>query len=136
MTYTAWWSMDSWEITEPADAQEALEEAWARYYPHGGRGISIRFGDTESGEGSAPLRVDIDLNEGRARVVWLPTGEFGAEPDLPPHPRPLLVGLSPYDEPTSVSGGEARVTPGAALRAVGEYAEDGQRPRCLHWQPV
>ncbi len=125
--------MDSWEIADPAEAQEALEDAWGRYYPHGGRGVSVFFGATEAGESAAPLRVDIDINEGRARLLWVPTGALAREPGIPAHPRPLVVGQSPYDKAVSVPGDEALVTPGAALRAVVEYAESGQQPGSLEW---
>jgi hypothetical protein len=135
VTLTAWWALDSMEITDPAEAQEALEEAWSRYYPHGGRGIVIRFGDTDAGEKAARLRVDIDINEGRAALHWLPDGTYAIEPDVPAHPRPLVVGDSPYEPAVTVPGGCARVTPGAALRAVVQFAETGHQPAGLIWAP-
>lgn len=133
MTMTAWWALDSVEIADPAEAQEALEEAWGRYYPHGGRGIVVRFGDTGAGEQAAPLRVDIDINQGRAVLHWLPDSTYAIEPDIPAHPRALVVGDSPYEPAERVSGDYARVTPGAALRAVVEFAQTGARPTGLKW---
>ena len=136
MTWSAWWSMDSMEFTDPAEAQQALEEAWSRYYPHGGRGVAVGFGRTVAGEMAAPLMVDADIDEGRARLRWVQTCCYAQEPGIPAHPRPLLVEQSPYQQPVSVPGAEALVTPGAALRAVVEFTTTGQRPTFLEWITV
>lgn len=134
MTYTVWWALDQQDVTDPADVEEAIEEAWSRVYPHGGRGICIRLGPTAGGEQAAPLRIDIDILEGRAAVRWTPDGSHAVDPGLPPHPRPLTIAGSPYDPPDSVSGELARVTPGAALGVAAEYVTTGERTAELDWR--
>lgn len=134
MTYTMWWALDQQDVTDAADVEEAIEEAWGRVYPHGGRGISIRIGPSDDGEAAAPLRIDIDILEGRAAMRWTRDDTHAVEPALPPHPRPLTVAGSPYDPPDTVPGDAARVTPGAVLDAAAEYVATGRRPATLTWR--
>lgn len=126
--YTAWWALDEQDVSDPAEAEDVIEQAWSRVYPHGGRGVIVHIGPTPSGQDAAPLRIDIDILEGRAAIYWTPDDSHAIEPDLPSHPRPLTVAGAPDEPTTTVPGIIARVTPGAALLAAAEYIDTGQRP--------
>lgn len=134
MTFRAWWALDEQEINDPADVADVIEDAWSRFYPHGGRGIAMRFGPADGVDKSAPLHVDIDILEGRARLRWEPDNATGIESGISAHARPLVIADDPYAEPIEVPGEQARVTPGAVLVAVEEYVTTGQRPTDVDWK--
>jgi hypothetical protein len=128
VNYKAWWSLDGWTISSPDQAQEVIEEATSRIYPHGGCGIIIRIGQTTDEQ--APLRIAIDVEAGRAAVFWHDTP--GVEPSLAAD-QELTVGDDPYSPPLTVPAEQARVTPATAIRAAREYVDTGQQPKCLSW---
>ncbi|SDM60451.1 Immunity protein Imm1 [Nonomuraea jiangxiensis] len=115
--------------SDPERAGEGFDVAVCKILAHGGSGQSLWFGP-EGGEGE--LRVDIDIEVGRAALNWLADDTIGIE--LEPGP-PITVMWS-IDAPfVTVPGELARVSTATARRAVLEYVATGKRPTCVEWAP-
>lgn len=114
----------------PAQAGERFDEAVHAILPHGGSGQSLWIGR----EGAdADLRIDIDVEVGRAALTWLPDDSTAVE--LNPGP-PITVMWS-VDEPLAiVPGALTRVSAETARRAAVEYVTTGERPTCVEWTPA
>ncbi|GLZ78195.1 hypothetical protein Afil01_30020 [Actinorhabdospora filicis] len=132
-TRTAWWGLDDLELAGPEAVGDLFEEITTRWYTSGVRGVRVLCGPSEAGVDGAELQVDIDAEEGRAHVVWLPSGEVGCEPGAASHHRDLTVHVQPGEPNTVVPGRLCRVTPKFAAEAVEEYAMTGTRAVCLAW---
>ncbi|MFI7607743.1 Imm1 family immunity protein [Micromonospora sp. NPDC049366] len=114
-------------LADPAQAGESFDEAVHAVLPHGGSGQSLWFGPEGADE---DLRVDIDVEAGRAALTWLADDSVGVE--LAPGP-PITVMWS-VDEPlVTVPGELARVSAETARRAVIEYVTTGERPTGVRW---
>ncbi|GAB7044272.1 MULTISPECIES: Imm1 family immunity protein [Catenuloplanes] len=106
---------------------------WIR--PRGdGEDISPRaFSQGYAGNGDG-LRVEIDVEAGRAAVTWLLDGTIAVE-----HPpgEPLTVMWSADDAPITLSGSRVRVSAATARRLVLEYVTTGSRPTAgVTWEPI
>ncbi|WP_141576464.1 hypothetical protein [Actinomadura sp. WMMA1423] len=117
------------EILPTGHSGQAL---WIR--PRGeGEDVSARtFSNRYDGNGEG-LRVEIDVDAGRAALTWLPDDSIAVE--LPPGD-PLRIMWS-IDAPViTVPGGRARTSAATARRAVLEYLASGRRPRTgIVWTP-
>lgn len=77
------------------------------------------------------LRVDIDIDEGRAALRWLPDGTHAVELE----PGPAIETYETQDGGRAyVPGTLARVSPSTARAAVAEFVATGQRPTCVFWE--
>jgi hypothetical protein len=114
-------------FSDPDRAGEGFDVAVREILPHGASGQSLWFGPDGADE---DLRVDIDIEVGRAALTWLADDTIGIE--LEPGP-PITVMWS-VDEPlVTVPGELARVSIMTARRAVLEYVTTGERPTCVEW---
>jgi hypothetical protein len=134
-----------------ADAGEAIawvlatlvEELPLDFRLDGDRVLAMWWGPPTAGTHGqfGPLRVDMDVNLGRAVVQWSPDQEYGVEPGVPACHRSLrsLVDAS-VDEPDGQDSyaifppDMARVTAGRALDAIAQYVSTATKPTCLVWQ--
>jgi hypothetical protein len=115
-----------YELTSVHDAGRRFDEQVETIMPHGGCGQTITVGTDDQ----SVLRIDIDIDDDRAAVRWLPDGSYAAdqEPDSP-----ITVYESPDAGLVDVSADLARVTPAVARAVVVEYVATGQRPTNVHW---
>jgi hypothetical protein len=113
-----------------ADAQEAGRRfAWQAdlIMPTGTPGQTIWVGTEDEHK---ILRVDIDTDEGRAALRWLPDDAHAVELSAGEAIRVLERmggGI------VTVPGELARVSPATAGAAVAEFAATGKRPTCVCW---
>jgi hypothetical protein len=114
-----------------ADAQDAaklFEEQARLILPHGGSGQAIWFGTADNPE---VLRVDIDVDAGRAALRWLPDGSHAVARELG---QTITVLENPDWGPVTIPAELARVSAATAHTAVVEYVATGNRPTCVEWQ--
>jgi hypothetical protein len=114
-------------LSDPLQAGETFDEATHEILSHGGCGQSLWFAPAG---GTEELRVDIDIEVGRAMLTWLPDNTIGIE--LEPGP-PLFVEWSIDAATVTIPGTLARVSAATARRAVVEYVTTGERPTCVEW---
>ncbi|MEV6493471.1 Imm1 family immunity protein [Actinoplanes sp. NPDC051633] len=124
-------------LSDPAQAGELFDEEIERpnadarygqslyYGPVGARGLHQERSFDED-----DLRVDIDVEAGRAAVSWLADGSYAVE--LPPD-SPLTVWYSADAAPAVVPAEKARVSIATARRLVQEYVASGKRPSSVEW---
>ncbi|MDP9792372.1 hypothetical protein J2S43_000884 [Catenuloplanes nepalensis] len=80
------------------------------------------------------LRVEIDVEEDRAAVTWLPDGTIAVE--RPPG-APLTLMWSADAAPITLAGSRVRVSAATARRLVLEYVATGARPTTgITWEPI
>lgn len=115
------------ELSGPADAGEWFDEQADMVMPHGGSGQVIWFGPAG---GPAELRVDVDVEAGRAALRWTVDGTYAVELDPG---SPITVLESPDSGLVTVPAWLARVRPATARAAVLEYVTTGRRPHLLTW---
>lgn len=114
-----------------ADAQQAakvFDEQSEEIMPTGTSGQTIWVG-TETDR--KILRVDIDIDQERAALRWLPNGTHAIE--LPPT-RAIAVLERIGHGSVTIPPELARVSPETARTAVAEYVATGQRPICVIWE--
>lgn len=115
------------ELSGPADAGEWFDEqAWS-IMGHGGSGQVILFGPQA---GPVELRVDVDVEVGRAALRWIADETYAVE--LEPE-GPITVLESADGGLVTVPAELARVSAATARRAVMEYVATGQRPTSVTW---
>ncbi|MEV4704501.1 Imm1 family immunity protein [Actinoplanes sp. NPDC049316] len=130
----AWWDIHTETVDSPDDAEALVYDTLSRVFPHGGHGFTSWWGPLPTDQrDDSPLRVDLDVESGRAAVQWLPTKQTAVEPGVTAHHSPLLVTECTDYPPIQVPADRALVTPGAAIRAIREYIETGQQPTNLSW---
>ncbi|WP_239313173.1 Imm1 family immunity protein [Plantactinospora mayteni] len=118
------------DLSGPADAGERFDEQAESIMSYGGSGQVLWFGPAD---GSAELRVDVDIDVDRAALRWTTDGRYAVE--LEPGV-PITVLESPDTGLVTVPGELARVTVATARRAVVEYVTAGRRPTSLTWAPT
>jgi hypothetical protein len=77
------------------------------------------------------LRVDIDVDQGRAALRWLPDGTHAV--DLEPGPSIETYATSD-GELAHIPGSLARVSPATARQVVTEFVATERKPTCVTWQ--
>jgi len=124
-------------ISDPAEAGELFDEEIERPNADARYGQSIYYGPVgarglhkERLHEEDDLRVDIDVEAGRAAVNWLVDGSYAVE--LPPE-GPLTVWYSADAAPVVVPAEKARVSVATARRLVQEYVATGTRPSSIEW---
>jgi hypothetical protein len=129
-----WWDINTETVDSPDDAEGLVYEILTRVFPHGGHGFTSWWGPTlASQREDCRLRVDLDMESGRAAVHWLPTGQTAFEPGVAAHHSPLTVTECTDYAPIKIPAERALVTPGVAIRAVRQYVETGGQPTILFW---
>jgi hypothetical protein len=109
-------------VTGAAEAGELFDYSIQRAAPYGGFGQSFWFGPAG---GDDELRVDVDMEAGRASVSWLPDGRYAVE--LPAE-APLTVQWSVDAAPVEIPAELVRVSTATARRLVTDYVASGKRP--------
>jgi len=123
-------------IHDPAGAGEGFDRDTGLFLPHGGSGITLWYGQaadpagTHSVEQVAELRVDIDSQQGRAALRWLPDGSHAIE--FEPI-GPIEVWESHDTAQVTIPADLARVSAGTARAAVLEYVATNRRPTNAVW---
>ena len=124
-------------LSDPAEAGELFDEEIERPNADARYGQSLYFGPVgakglhkERLREEDELRVDIDVEAGRAAVNWLADGSYAVE--LPPE-GPLTVWYSADAAPAVVPAEKARVSVATARRLVQEYVATGARPSSVEW---
>jgi hypothetical protein len=115
------------ELTDPVDAVKRFDEQAGSIMPHGGSGQSIWFGTAEEPD---VLRVDVDVDAGRAALRWLPDGSHAVELDPD---RPITVLESPDLGLVTIPAGLARVSIATARTAIMQYVSTQQLPTGVQW---
>src|SRR5439155_15204480 len=118
---------DARSLTDPVQAGEVFDDAVHDILGHGRCGQSFWI-KPEGGE--EDLRIDIDIEVGRAMLTWLSDNTIGVE--LEPGP-PLLIEWSVDAATLTLPGTLARVSAATARRAVVEYVTTGERATCVEW---
>lgn len=116
-------------LPDPQEAGKRFDWQAELIMPTGTPGQAIWIGTEDDWE---ILRVDIDVDEGRAALRWLPDGAHAVE--LPPD-REISVLENPGRGPATIPAGLACVSPHTARAAVVEYVATGKRPTCVVWKP-
>src|SRR4051794_19292421 len=89
-------------LSDPQQAATSFDEAIRDILPHGGSGQSLWLGRQDTVD---ELRVDIDVDAGRAALTWLPDRSIGIELQ----PGPSITVMSSVDEPLiTIPGAVAR----------------------------
>jgi len=114
-------------LADAAAAGKCFDEQVSAIMPHGACGQVIWFGPADA---AARMRVDIDIEAGRAAMRWLDDGTYAV--DLDPV-GPITVMESPDGGLATVPAELARVQPETVRHAVIEYATTGQRPSSVNW---
>src|SRR3712207_3896920 len=70
------------ELRDPAEAGDVFDDQVSSIMPHGEPGQALWFGPTD---GAPAIRVDIDIDRGRAAMRWIEDGTYAVdlEPDEP-----------------------------------------------------
>lgn len=110
------------------NAAKLFEEQARAILPNGRSGQAIWIGTADDPE---VLRVDIDIDAGRAALRWLPDGSHAAE--LEPG-QTITVLENPDWGPVTIPAELARASAATTVTAIAEYAATGIRPTCLQWQ--
>ena len=117
----------TYELTDAAAAGSEFDEQAAGITSTGKSGQVILF---QPASGPPHLRVDIDIDAGRAAVRWLPDDSYAVEL---PRAAPLSVLASADGGIVEVPAELARVSAATARRLVTEYVSSGRRPASVSW---
>jgi hypothetical protein len=115
------------ELRDPAEAGECFDDQVSSIMPHGEPGQVLWFGPAD---GAPAIRVDIDIDRGRAAMRWIQDGTYAV--DLDPGV-PITVMESADGGLVTVPAGVARVRPETVRAAVIEYVTTGHRPTVVTW---
>ncbi|GIG62611.1 hypothetical protein Lfu02_69830 [Longispora fulva] len=118
----------------PDDAAEYFDTRSASLKPHGGAGLTIWISpnpdlDSADPQADAELRVDVDVEEGRAAVTWLPDGSHAVQL---PSTGPIEV-MEAEGPVVTIPADRAVVSVDAARTALIEYTTTGRKPATLTW---
>jgi hypothetical protein len=117
----------TYPLPDPEEAGKRFEWQADLIMPTGTPGQVIWIGTEDNRK---ILRVDIDTDEGRAALRWLPDGTHAVE--LEPGPA-IETYATPDGGLDNIPGTLARVSPATARRAVAEFVATGKRPTCVSW---
>jgi hypothetical protein len=115
-------------LPDPQEAARLFDEQVRLIMPNGRSGQAIWVGTRDDTD---ILRIDIDVDEGRAALRWLPDGTHAVE--LAPGPA-LETYATDDGEMAHIPGALARVSPATARAAVAEYVATGEQPTCVAWE--
>ena len=118
------------ELRDPVDAGEWFDDQVSSIMPHGEPGQVLWFGPAD---GPPAIRVDIDIDRGRAAMRWIADGTYAI--DLEPEVA-ITVMESTDGGLATVPASVARVRPETVRVAVIEYVTTGHRPTSVTWHPL
>lgn len=128
MTFRALYDQCEDELTDTGAVAEFFADRQSAWAPHGGRANAYWF--APAGDTTDVLRLDIDYDNQRAALRWLPDATHAIELD----PAGPIVVLETSDRDVVTIPAElARVSVDTAHRAVAEYVTTGQKPTCVGW---
>jgi hypothetical protein len=116
------------ELTDPVQAGEVFDDQVSSIMPHGESGQVLWFGPAD---GEPAIRVDIDIDRGRAAMRWIADGTYAV--DLEPG-EPITVMESADGDLATIPASLARVRPETVRAAVIEYATTGARSTAVNWR--
>jgi hypothetical protein len=122
MTFRVHYDLCTEKLPDADAVREFFAERSEAFAPHGGRANAYWFAPV--GEPDV-LRLDIDFDNGRAALRWLPDGTYAVEFD--PVGPIVVLESSDYDVVT-IPAELARVSVDTARRAVTEYITTETRP--------
>lgn len=130
-------AFQQYRLSGPADAGQVFDEEIQRPGSDGRNGQSLFYGpdgqwgptDERPYEADS-LRVDIDIDEDRAAVIWLADDSYAVE--LPAR-GPLTVWRSVDDAAIVIPAEKVRVSVATARRLVLDYVASGERPSGIEW---
>jgi hypothetical protein len=118
------------ELIDPVQAGEVFDDQISSILPHGEPGQVLWFGPVD---GAPAIRVDIDIDRGRAAMQWIADGTYAV--DLEPG-GPITVMESADGNLATIPAIVARVRPETVRAAVIEYATTGHQPTTVDWQAL
>lgn len=122
---------DRLRVNSPQHAVEMFDESIHEITGYRECGKSVWF--VPDADDDEALRIDIDIEIGRASLRWLSDSSIGVELD----PGPSIIVLPSVDDSRKIIPGTiARVSVPTARRAVIEYLSTGERPTCVRWTPM
>lgn len=128
MTYRVIYDISETQLPDADAAARFLDERPERIATHGARATAYWF--APAGREDDELRLDIDYDNGRAALRWLPDGSHAWEFEPV---GPIVVMESSDSDVVTIPAELARVSVDTAHRAVIEYVTTGQRPTCVQW---
>jgi len=127
MTYRVVFDICEQELPDAEAARVFLDKQTLMIGPHGARAHAFWFAPSGADD---VLRLDIDYDNGRAALRWLPDCSHAVEQPLA---GPIVV-LESSDSPLVTIPAELAVlSVETAHRAVVEYIATGQRPPFVRW---
>ncbi|MBO4161424.1 Imm1 family immunity protein [Micromonospora antibiotica] len=127
MTYRVVFDICEQELPDAEAARVFLDKQTLMIGPHGTRAHAFWFAPSGADD---VLRLDIDYDNARAALRWLPDGGHAVEQ---PPAEPIVV-LESSDSPLVTIPAELAVlSVETAHRAVIEYIATGQRPSLVRW---
>src|SRR5438874_8662857 len=115
-------------LPNPEEAAKSFDWQSEQIMPSGRSGQAIWIGTEEDTD---ILRVDVDVDEGRAALCWLADGSHAVELE----PGPDIETYESQDgEIAHIPGLLARVSPATARAAAAEFVATGKRPTCVTWE--
>ena len=118
------------ELRDPVEAGEAFDDQVSSIMPHGEPGQVLWFGPAD---GAPAIRVDIDVDRGRAAMQWIEDGTYAV--DLEPG-EAITVMESADGDVVTIPASFARVRPETVRAAVIEYVTTGIRPTSVTWHSL
>lgn len=128
MTYRALYDQCEDELADAEAVAEFFTDRQSAWAPHGARANAYWFAPT--GDNPHVLRLDIDYDNQRAALRWLPDATHAVELDTA---GPIVVLETSDRDVVTIPAQLARVSVDTAHRAVAEYVTTGQKPTCVRW---
>jgi hypothetical protein len=124
----AWVESDDVELADADEAVRYFDRRKESFLPNGVQAGTIVFGPIQGEFDDGPLRVEVDLEQNRTALLWLPDGSHGVEL---PAAGPISSG---FDIVLEIPAELARVSVATARQAVEEYVKTGEKPTCVLWE--
>ncbi|GAA0951554.1 Imm1 family immunity protein [Virgisporangium aurantiacum] len=129
MTFRVHFDMCKGELPDGDAVREFFDQRREAFAPHGGRANAYWFAPVGADD---VLRLDIDYDNGRAALRWLPDGTHAEEFD---QVGPIVVMESSDYDVVTIPAELARVSADTAHGAVTEYITTGAKPASVEWAP-
>ncbi|WP_327002698.1 Imm1 family immunity protein [Dactylosporangium sp. NBC_01737] len=114
-------------LTDPRQALDVFDFVAREIMWHGQSGQSVMIGPEG---GAKDLRVDIDVDAGRAALTWLADETIAVELARGDPLEVVWNGDAPLQ---IIPPGMARVSVPTARQVIADYVATGERPRLVEW---
>ena len=128
MTHRVVFDICTEAIPDATEAAAFFNDQSTLIFPHGGRAAAYWFAPAGAED---VVRLDIDYDNGRAALRWLPDATYAVESDVI---GPIVVLESSDCDVVTIPAELARVSVDTAHQAVIEYISTDQKPTCVRWQ--